>query len=120
MRFLNVNSPFMKYLNKLIDYMGVGILWIVFCVPVFTGGAATTAALLTVEISVRKEEGKILATFWKWFRRGLRGIILITPTANTIWLWRKKVPERINAGCGTAIISNRRGSGAKHTRNKVK
>lgn len=83
MRFLNVNSPFMKYLNKLIDYMGVGILWIVFCVPVFTGGAATTAALLTVEISVRKEEGKILATFWKWFRREFKEATL---------LWMIQVP----------------------------
>ena len=95
MRFLNVNSPFMKFLNKLIDYMGVGILWIVFCVPVFTNGAATTAAMLTVEISVRKEEGKILTTFWKWFRREFKEATL---------LWLLQVPIHLLVATNIWIV----------------
>lgn len=81
MRFLNVNSPFMVFLNKLIDYMCIGILWVLFSIPIFTCGAATTAALLTMEISLHKEEGRILATFWKWFRKEFK-------EATLLWLIR--------------------------------
>lgn len=77
MKFLNYDSPFMNFLRNLVDYMTVGILWIIFCIPVFTTGAATTAALLTVEIALHKEEGKILATFWKWFRKEFKEATLL-------------------------------------------
>ena len=77
MKFLNYDSPFMTFLRNLVDYMTVGILWIIFCIPLFTTGAATTAALLTVEIALHKEEGKILATFWKWFRKEFKEATLL-------------------------------------------
>lgn len=77
MRFLNVNSPFMIFLLKLIDYMCIGILWVAFSIPIFTCGASTTAALLTMEISLHKEEGRILATFWKWFRKEFKEATLL-------------------------------------------
>ena len=72
MKFLNYDSPFMAFLRKLVDYMLVGILWVITCIPVFTYGAATTAALLTLEISIRKDGDGIWVTFWKWFRKDFK------------------------------------------------
>ena len=69
MKFLNYDSPFMVFVRNLVDYITLGLLWILFCIPIFTSGAATTAAFLTAEICLRKEEGKMLPTFWKWFKK---------------------------------------------------
>ncbi len=77
MKFLNYDSPFMTIVRKLVDYMTLGLLWILFCIPVFTSGAATTAAFLTAEICLRKEEGKMLPTFWKWFKKEFKEATLL-------------------------------------------
>ena len=77
MKFLNYDSPFMTFARNLVDYVTLGLLWIFFCIPVFTGGAATTAALLTAELCLRKEEGKMLPTFWKWFKKEFKEATLL-------------------------------------------
>lgn len=84
MKFLRYDSPFMSFLRRATDYMCVGILWCIFSVPVITGGAALTAALLTAEISIRKEEGHILKTYWTWFRKEFK-------EATLLWLIRLPV-----------------------------
>lgn len=98
MRFLNVNSPFMVFLHKFVDYMCIGILWVLFSIPVFTCGAATTAALLTMEISLRKEEGRILATFWKWFRKEFK-------EATLLWLIQIPIVPLVLTNIWIAYIS---------------
>ncbi len=98
MRFLNVNSPFMAFVHKLIDYMWIGILWVLFSIPVFSYGAATTAALLTMEISLHKEEGRILATFWKWFRKEFK-------EATLLWLIRVPICLLVAANIWVVFIS---------------
>lgn len=95
MRFLNVNSPFMVFLHKLVDYMCIGILWVIFSIPIFTCGAATTAALLTMELSLHKEEGRILSTFWKWFRKEFREATL---------LWLIQVPIHLLVATNIWIV----------------
>lgn len=77
MKFLNYDSRFMVFLRNTVDYMSVGILWMICCIPVFTCGAATTAALLTVEIALHKDEGRIWATFWKWFRKEFKDATIL-------------------------------------------
>ncbi len=77
MKFLNYDSPFMIFTRNLVDYITLGLLWILFCVPVFTSGAATTAAFLTADICLRKEEGKMLPTFWKWFKKEFKEATLL-------------------------------------------
>lgn len=81
MKFLRYDSPFMSFLRRATDYMCVGILWCIFSIPVITGGAALTAALLTAEIAIRKEEGHILKTYWTWFRKEFK-------EATLLWLIR--------------------------------
>lgn len=77
MKFLNYDSPFMTFTRNLVDYISLGLLWILFCIPVFTAGAATTAALLTAELCLRKEEGTIVKTFWKWFKKEFKEATLL-------------------------------------------
>lgn len=68
MKFLQYNSPFMTLFRKIVDYFLLGVLWVVASAPIITAGAATTATLMTAELSVRDDEGKILKPFWKHFR----------------------------------------------------
>lgn len=79
MIFLKYDSRFMVGLRRLVDYAFLGLLWILASVPVITFGAATTAALLTAEITIQKDEGKMLTTFWEWFRKEFK-------EATILWL----------------------------------
>ena len=69
MKLLAYDSPFMSALEKIVDYILLGILWIFASLPVITFGAATTAMLLTAESCLRKEEGKIAKIFFKHFKK---------------------------------------------------
>lgn len=77
MKLLNYDNSFMVFMRNLVDYVTVGILWMIFSIPMFTGGAALTASLLTVEICIHKEDGKILSTYWKWFRKEFKEATLL-------------------------------------------
>jgi len=77
MSFLAYDSPFMVGFRKLVDYMLLGILWMIACIPVITFGAATTAAIQTAEFSVRRDEGKIFRDFWSRFRKEFKQATLL-------------------------------------------
>lgn len=68
MKFLNYDSPFMTGFRRIIDYVCLGLLWIIASLPIITFGAATTAMMMTAEISIHKDEGGIFVPFWKSFR----------------------------------------------------
>jgi len=52
MKFLNYDSPFMTGLRRGIDYICLGLLWMLASVPVITFGAATTGLLQTAEVAI--------------------------------------------------------------------
>ena len=64
----NIENPVMCYIIKIFDCMCLSILWLSCCLPVFTAGAATTALYETVYRYIRKDEGKLLKTFFGAFR----------------------------------------------------
>ena len=66
-------------LRKLTDHVFLGLLWVVVSLPIVTFGAATTAMFYTAEKAIEKDEGRILHTFWKAFRRDFR-------QATVLWL----------------------------------
>lgn len=68
MKFLRYDSPFMNKLRLFTDYMLLGLLWVIASIPVFTWGAATSAAYQTADVSLRQEKGHI----WKNFRTRFR------------------------------------------------
>jgi len=77
MRLFSYNNPFLTVLRRLVDYFLVGLLWVVASVPVITGGAALTAALQTIQTSIRKDEGHIVKTFWRQFRAEFKQATLL-------------------------------------------
>lgn len=77
MSFLNYDSPFMTEFRKVVDYVLLGLLWILASIPLFTFGAATTAAYYTAEKNVRTDAGKIWATFWARFRKEFKQATLL-------------------------------------------
>ena len=79
MKLFAHDSPLMTGIGKLVDYVLLGLLWILACLPVITFGAATTAMLLTAEISLRQGEGRIFKTFWRSFRKEFK-------QATILWL----------------------------------
>lgn len=73
------NSPVIAFLNKMTDLILLNVLWIICCLPVFTAGAATTAAYYVSITSIRCGDGYVVKRFFESFRKNFRQI---TP----IWL----------------------------------
>ena len=70
----DIENPVMHYIVKVFDCMCLSILWLLFCLPVITAGASTTALYATVYHYIRKEEGHLWRTFWGAFRENLRSV----------------------------------------------
>ena len=68
MKFLNIDSPFMRVMNKVADLMILNLLTIVCMIPFFTTGAALTAMHYQVLKMVRDEECYIVKGYFKAFK----------------------------------------------------
>lgn len=68
----DVNHPVGHFLMKVFDCVSLSILWVLFCLPVVTAGAATASAYVTVYRYIRREEGSLFQTFWKNFREDFK------------------------------------------------
>lgn len=75
-----LDSPLMNFLNRLADIMILNFLIIVFSIPVFTIGAAVSAAYYMGFKMVRNEETYIIKGFWKSFKENFK-------QATVIWLF---------------------------------
>lgn len=73
------NSPVIAFLNKMTDLILLNVLWLLCCLPVFTAGAATTAAYYVSITSIRCGDGYVIKRFFGSFKKNFRQI---TP----IWL----------------------------------
>lgn len=74
-----LESPFMNFLNKVADIMILGMVFMIACVPVFTVGAAFTAAYYMGFKMVKNEESYIIKGFFKAFKENFK-------QATAIWL----------------------------------
>ena len=59
-------------LTAIIDLISVGLLWLLFSLPVLTAGAAATAAYYAVVKCIRHERGRLWPSFWGAFRSNFR------------------------------------------------
>lgn len=74
-----LDSPLMNFLNKVADIMILNIMFIIFSIPVFTTGAAYSAAYYMGFKMVKNEETYIIKGFWKAFKENFK-------QATAIWL----------------------------------
>ncbi|MBP5453519.1 MAG: YesL family protein [Lachnospiraceae bacterium] len=79
MKFLNLDSPLMKFLSRMTDILWLNILTVVCSIPIVTAGASFTALHYVCLKMVRDEEGYITKDFFKSFKRNFK-------QATVIWL----------------------------------
>lgn len=77
MNFLNYDSTFMEECRKAVNFVLLGLLWMLASVPVVTFGAATTAMYYTIEKVVRKDGVKMWKTYWGSFKREFKQSTLV-------------------------------------------
>lgn len=74
MALISIDSKFMKFVDRAVDVFVLNLVWLVFCLPLVTIGAATAAAFAVTMKMVDDEEGPVVRSFWKaflaHFRRG--------------------------------------------------
>ncbi len=71
-------SRIVAFINKLVDVVYASFLWVLFCIPVVTAGAATTALYYTTRKSIRGNRGYVRATFWDSFKENFKESVLLT------------------------------------------
>ena len=77
--FFSLDGPFYKFGTLLADIMIVGVLWLIFCIPIFTAGASTTALFYVMLRRISNRETYIARDFWKSFKANFK-------IATLVWL----------------------------------
>jgi len=92
-RLFNLDSPVMVILSRVADLVILNLAWLVFCLPVVTIGASTTA-LYRVTLNMADDKGSsVLRDFWEAFRSNFKKstllfLILLVPMAAVVLdLW---------------------------------
>lgn len=70
-KLFDLNSPMMRFLAGVCDWILLNMMTIVFSLPVFTIGAATTAMYYCVD-KQRKEEDSLFKDFWHSFKSNFK------------------------------------------------
>lgn len=78
MNFLNPDSKFMTVTNTMLDYVKLGLLFMLFSIPVITTGAAFSAAMYVGMKIARDEAPVIWKPFWKGFKANFKQGTLLT------------------------------------------
>ena len=73
------DSPLFYGIRKLVDLLIADLLWLVFCLPVFTIGASTAAFYATVEKNLKDDRGYAGRLFLDSFKENFK-------TATKTWL----------------------------------
>lgn len=75
--FLNIDSPFYRALAKISNYMILGFLWLLGCIPIITIGASCTALYAAHHKVIKNGNGYIWHTFWEQFRSNFKQATLL-------------------------------------------
>ena len=72
MNIFEEGSPVQRFLNKMADLLILNIITVLMCLPIITAGASLTAMHYVLLKMVRGEEGYILKSFFRSFKREFR------------------------------------------------
>ncbi len=70
--FLKIEGPFSTVLYKIVNMIIVSAMWLLFCIPVFTAGASTTALYYTVQKTLKNDRGNTWQCFWESFKKNFK------------------------------------------------
>ncbi len=62
------DGPIFQLISRATDLVILGVIWVVMCIPVFTIGAATTAAYYVAFNQLNDKDGYVLSKFFKSFK----------------------------------------------------
>lgn len=68
----SLNGPYARFMNWLWNMIVLSVLWVLCCIPVFTVGAASTAAYYAAAKVVRHHTGQLITEFFASFRSNFR------------------------------------------------
>lgn len=68
MRGFGLDGKFFRGLTKAGDFLILGLITVIFCIPVITIGASLTAAFYAGMKLVKDEENYVFKDFWKSFK----------------------------------------------------
>lgn len=74
----NFENPLISGIFKLVNMVILSALWVLFCIPVFTAGASTTALYYTVQKTIKNERGDVWPCFWQSFKQNFKQSTIIT------------------------------------------
>ena len=78
MQIFNPDSKFSQFIYSVMDYVKLGLVFLLFSIPGFTAGAAA-AAVMTVGMRIeRKEAPTIFRPFWQAFKENFKQGTLLT------------------------------------------
>ena len=66
-KFFNLDAPVIQAVGKVGQMMLTTLVWLVFCLPVVTAGAATVA-MCRMKINLKEDKSCAFKVFWKAFR----------------------------------------------------
>ena len=67
-RILTTKNPVFVGFDKIIDVAWLSILWLLFCIPIVTIGASSSALYYTVVKVIKNERSYIFREFWSGFK----------------------------------------------------
>ena len=68
----NPDNPFFQFMNSLAAFIGLNVVFLITCLPIFTIGPALTALYTVTLKEARKEGGYIFSTYFKAFKENFR------------------------------------------------
>lgn len=84
----NLDNKFFQAIGKLVDCVGLSVLWLLCCIPVVTAGAATTALYYAVNKVIRHGRSYVWREYWHAFRSNFKQstIVWLITLAITLFL----------------------------------
>lgn len=73
----NLDNKFFQGINKVVDCIGLSVLWLICCIPVVTAGTATTALYYAVNKAVRHGRGYVWSEYWHAFKTNFKQSTLV-------------------------------------------
>lgn len=102
MNLFSYDGKLFHFLNKVADCMILSVMWLIFSVPLFTGGAATAALYYAIIKVIREEDGAAVKTFWRGFRSNLKQGTAVTLLTAVFALLVTAIGSGIYAAAGSS------------------
>lgn len=74
---LNFENPFFQFMNTLVEFIVLNILFLLCSLPIFTIGASITALYSTTMKYAKNEQGYVVRSFFNAFRKNFKQSTLI-------------------------------------------